>query len=128
MKRGVILMIMYAISMVFYGAVEIGHDLLHYMADHYHSHLHDHHHDHDHRVSDHDHHHDHHHQHDHVSHDVGSEHQQEESIPSGLSFFLFVHTSTGFQFSNSNLLGTYSEATAPFLSWILFPPTPPPKA
>lgn len=128
MKRGVILMIIYAISMVFYGTVEIGHDVLHYLADHYQSHLHNHHHGHDHSISDHDHHHKHHHHHEHISHDSGGGTQQTESLPSGLSFFLFIESATRFQFTNENFLGMYTEGKSSLRSCYLLPATPPPKS
>jgi hypothetical protein len=53
MKGAAIVMIFYSVSMVFYGAIEIAHDLLHYLADHHHSSLHGHYHDQRHSIQDH---------------------------------------------------------------------------
>jgi len=87
-KGAVILLILYAITMLSYGSLEMTHDLLHYLASHHHSHLHSHAHG------------DHHHFHDHqqtvVSHAHDGEEQRE--LPTLIHFFLFAEGKPAFSF------------------------------
>jgi hypothetical protein len=103
MKSATLLLVTYAVSMVFYGSLEMTHDLLHYLADHHHSTLHSHSHDHGHSVHDHEPEH-HHHDHASLSHDHETKTNHDEAFPSALNFFLFVQSKMDFRFNNSGWL------------------------
>ena len=79
------MMILYAAPMVLSGSLELGHDLLHYLAEHHHTNVHDHDHHGHHAVKDHG--------YGHVS-KGHAEHVEtetsEETRPSLILFFLFI--------------------------------------
>jgi len=90
----------YAIATTSYGALQLGHDLLHYLGTHYRVHLHDHHHDHDHHFGDH-------------NHRVADHHHEsgeETNFPTWLHFFLFTEPAENFSFATS-FNGTVSTRT-----------------
>ncbi len=126
MKGVVIVLVSYALSMVSYGALEMGHDLLHYLAEHHrvmmHNHDHDHHH---HSVRDHNHGHSHKHT---VSHHHETDSKPDEALPSLLSFFLFAETNPEFSFENV-LQKSFSISTdvGRKKGLNLLPTTPPPE-
>lgn len=123
MKGATIVLLLYATSMVCHGSLEMVHDLLHYLAEHYHSTLHDHAHGHHHTVHDHDHHH---HHHAAVSH-YHADGEEDQSPSSLINFFLFVQQKPAFTFANL-LQGRLPGLTINLTTGFLLPTTPPPRA
>jgi hypothetical protein len=113
----------YSLSMLSYGSLEMTHDLLHWMASHYHSGIHDHDHGHHHTFQDHEHHHD----HDHVTKDDSHDADQTE-LPFLIHFFGYYQQETTFQFYRS--LSEILEGNNVFPLKYIYntPPTPPPLA
>ncbi|HEY9046544.1 MAG TPA: hypothetical protein VIN08_11640 [Ohtaekwangia sp.] len=123
-KIAVMLLTFYAASMLSYGSLEIAHDLLHWLADHYHTHLHEHEHDHHHTFHDHEHSHG---SHNHITeNDVDGAEQTD--LPILIHFFLYYQSQPAFQFlvSFTGIIGT-NEAF-PLKHVYLNPDTPPPQA
>jgi hypothetical protein len=98
MRGAAIVLVLYATSMLFYGALEMTHDFLHYLSEHHLAALHSHEHNEHHTVLDHEHHHDH---DSHVSHHHEDDHDEDQTLPSFVTFFLFVQNSSEFRFFNS---------------------------
>ena len=123
MKGVTIVLILYSVSMVFYGSVEITHDILHELSDLHVAAFHDHSHDHHHSF------HDHHHtaDHDHVMHHHAHSDTSDEQLPSMISLFLFIEKNSVFNFANS-LLGECLTLRSKQLSTRRnLPFTPPPE-
>ncbi|MBT1686714.1 hypothetical protein [Dawidia soli] len=117
-----IILIVYAITMLSYGALEMGHDLLHYLDAHSHVHIHHHAHDHDHTFNDHHHHsHGEVHTHTHTSEPVTAE------LPSLVSLFLYTQSPVDHTFFRQLLERlTPDRADTPPPIYFL-PSTPPPQ-
>jgi hypothetical protein len=118
-----ILLALYALSMLSYGSLEMGHDLLHWMATHYHSELHNHEHSHHHTYHDHEHHHD---SHDH--HRLAENDSAENTeFPSLIHFFLYYQQRPSFSFiiSNTGMLEAYHSFPLQYAG--SSPSTPPPQ-
>lgn len=124
MRGATIVLIFYATSMVCHGALEMVHDLLHYLAEHHHSTLHDHDHGHHHTVHDHEHHH---HHHAEVVHHHDADPEEDQSRSALINFFLFIQRKPVFAFANLQLSGIFSDLTAHIKTSSLLPPTPPPR-
>jgi hypothetical protein len=124
MRAATIVLIFYATTMVCGGALEMGHDLLHYLAEHYHSTLHDHEHGHHHTVHDHEHGHDHHAE---VSHHHDADHEAPQSRALPIQFFLYVQSVPEFAFYNLLPSGAYTRFRADVTPCFLQPSTPPPE-
>jgi hypothetical protein len=118
-----ILLTLYALSMLSYGSLEIGHDMLHWMATHYHSNLHNHDHDHHHTFHDHEHHHDTH-GHHHLSENNSAEGTE---FPSLIHFFLYYQQRPSFSFiiSYTGILGMPGTFSVQHVD--SDPSTPPPQ-
>jgi len=117
-KGAVILLILYAITMLSYGSLEMTHDLLHYLASHHHSQLHSHAHG------------NHHHFHDHqqtvVSHAHDGEEQRELSTL--IHFFLFAERKPAFTFLTEFMVHLCFRPSERNLSNVdQHPDTPPPE-
>jgi len=116
-KGATLLLVLYGLTMLSYGALEMSHDFLHYLASHKHSHLHDHGHSHHHHFSDH-------HQHTHVHSGDHEEPLTETSAPIG--FFLFVERQPAFVLKNVSFdLLKFSRAEN-LSAYAAAPETPPP--
>lgn len=124
MKGAAVLLISYALTMVCSGALELGHDVLHYLADHHHSTLHSHDHDHHHGMRDHGHSHAHQHGSLSHSHETSSE---EESRTCIVNFFLFTERSSEFSFHNTLFTRVTVRTGNSSESLYLLPTTPPPQ-
>lgn len=126
MKRACLVLMLYSISMVFYGSLEIVHDILHYMAEYHHSKIHSHSHDHHHSVRDHDLP-KHHHHHSRVSHSHSSDLETDESLPSFINCFLFVQARQSFNFDLNFSTWMYGSRLAKLCLHASVPPAPPPR-
>ena len=111
--------------MVFSGTLEVGHDLLHYLAEHHYLSAHHHSHGHHHSVRDHDHPHSH--KHTNVSHSQHDAPEPENALPSVLSFFLYTQNPPVFTFRNRLFTAIHINTIADVLKPILLPLTPPPQ-
>jgi len=118
-----ILLALYALSMLSYGSLEMGHDLLHWMATHYHSKLHNHEHDHHHTFHDHEHHHDSH-DHHHLSENDSAESTE---FPSLIHFFLYYQQQLRFSFVTSYTGMLEARHAFPLRYVDSNPSTPPPQ-
>jgi hypothetical protein len=116
-----ILLTFYALSMLSYGSLEMAHDMLHWLATHYHSDLHNHHHDHHHTFHDHE--------HQHTSHHHVSENDSpgDTEFPSLIHFFLYCQQRSSFPFfiSYIGMLGVNNNFHP--LQVANNPSTPPPQ-
>lgn len=122
MRAATILLICYATAMVCCGALEMGHDLLHYLTEYYHSTLHDHEHGHHHMVHDHGHDH-----HAEVSHHHHADHEAQSSPPLAIQFFLYFQSAPEFAFCNLLPEAAYARFGAKVITSFLQPSTPPPE-
>ncbi|HEY3402690.1 MAG TPA: hypothetical protein VGK59_04830 [Ohtaekwangia sp.] len=120
-KGASIVLVFYAAAMLSYGALEMGHDLLHYLAANHHSHLHDHGHSHHHHFSDHQHD-----QHTHLHHSHSAEPATSE-LPSLISFFLFCEPKPSFTFFNTASGEWKFQNQTHSESYSASPATPPPQ-
>lgn len=125
MRFSAMVLILYSISMLSYGSLEMAHDLLHYLAKHHHSTLHSHSHDHHHSVHDHEHSHSH--SHSHVSQQPVENDQQESSLTTPINFFLFFQSRAKFDFRNLGWQAMSAVGQLIYNSISLHPGTPPPR-
>jgi hypothetical protein len=121
-RGSTLILIVYAMTMLSYGALEMGHDLLHYLDAHSHIHVHHHDHGHDHSFDDH-HHHSHNevHSHTHTAEPVAAE------LPSLVSLFLYTQSITDILFIRQLLNRIPPSRTNVPLSSYRSPVTPPPR-
>ena len=122
MRKSAIVLILYSASLAFYGALEVAHDLLHYLATHHDSHLHDHSHG--------DHHNIHHHGHGKAPEQLAAEVEDgfENTLPSLTHNFLYTEDTQRFSFDNlsGQIVSLVASSAFPRIS---FPPTvPPPRS
>ncbi|HEY0741597.1 MAG TPA: hypothetical protein VGD40_09045 [Chryseosolibacter sp.] len=124
MKVASIVLVLYATSMVFYGALEMTHDLLHELGKLQITSLHHHSHDHHHSVHDHEHGHPPGHS---VSHSHHNENDEDTSVPAQINFFLFMQSGLIFHFTNTGLESTLGTTTTGIHTTDQLPVTPPPE-
>ena len=112
-----------------YSVLEITHDTLHFLADHYHSTLHHHTHDHDHQLSDHHVHTHSPHSHPHVH--IAAESHDDEATEANLNkvFYPISYLESGFCFTFINTFSMIArwKHILPLTSLEQTPPNPPPQ-
>jgi hypothetical protein len=113
--------------MLCYGSLEMTHDFMHYLAAHNISNLHSHEHDHHHTFHDHEHghHHDHQERITHTHHH--SDEATDETLPSLISFFLFIQKKPAFSFHKSSRDLIFESVTFSMEDICHNPATPPPE-
>ncbi|MBT1708056.1 hypothetical protein KK062_07475 [Fulvivirgaceae bacterium PWU5] len=123
MTRGsTLILIVYAMTMLSYGALEMGHDLLHYLDAHSHIHVHHHEHGHDHTINDH-----HHHSHDEVHSHIHASEPASAELPSLVSLFLYTQSLADILFIRHLLDRIPPIGTNVPRSLYRSPTTPPPR-
>jgi hypothetical protein len=116
MRYVAVIMILYSAPMVLSGSLELGHDLLHYLATHHHAHIHDHTHHMHHGLRD---------------HGYGEQHthvenaRSEESLPSLINFFLYMQVIESY-LPERSLCAITPPADSTRLRSLDFPPLVPP--